>query len=126
MFWYEHDYKQDIGTYKWLLKKINIENKIKQGGMFSGFSAFTKDFGDEFIIDHDSDDQYWRKYEFSISCEDESRTDPILIKIIEEYGDENNGGCHKPRAIEIPDGVKWIVDEYDGLESLHEEHRVFG
>lgn len=30
-------------------------------------------------------------------------------------------GCKQ--AVEIPDGIEWELDEYDGLESVHECHR---
>ncbi|CAK0757599.1 hypothetical protein CCP1ISM_7520003 [Azospirillaceae bacterium] len=26
-------------------------------------------------------------------------------------------------VIEIPDGVDWTIDDYDGVESIHEKHR---
>lgn len=51
------------------------------------------------------------------------RTDPILIRVIEELGEEANGFCAELKIIEIPDGVEFEIDEYDGMESIHEKHR---
>jgi hypothetical protein len=54
----------------------------------------------------------------------EIRTDVDLIKTIEELGSEKaSGSCAKLRIVEIPDGVDWEIDEYDGIESIHEKHR---
>lgn len=54
----------------------------------------------------------------------ENRTCPLLIQAIEEIGEkESSGSCAALRIIEIPDGVDWELDEYDGIESVHEKHR---
>lgn len=54
------------------------------------------------------------------------RTDPALIQTVEELGDEANGWAAKLRVVEIPDGVEWELDEYDGVESIHEKHQSWG
>jgi hypothetical protein len=53
----------------------------------------------------------------------DDRTDPKLIQVVEELGDKASGSCAKLRIIEIPDGVDWEIDEYDGNESIHEKHK---
>jgi hypothetical protein len=53
----------------------------------------------------------------------ENRADPKLVKVVEELGDEANGFCAKLKIIEIPDGVDWEIDEYDGMEKVSEKHR---
>ena len=52
-----------------------------------------------------------------------SRAHPDLIKVVKELGKEANGQCAKLKIVEIPDGINWIIDEYDGTESIQEEHR---
>lgn len=54
---------------------------------------------------------------------DLERTDPILIQVIEELGEEADGPCAKLEIVTIPDDVDWEIDEYDGYESIHEKHR---
>lgn len=49
------------------------------------------------------------------------RTDEDLIKVIEEL--DANGRCANLEVIEIPDDVEWEIDEYDGIETIHEVHR---
>lgn len=51
------------------------------------------------------------------------RTDPILIRVVEELGEEADGMCARLKIVEIPDGVEWVIDEYDGNETIDEKHR---
>jgi len=60
------------------------------------------------------------------SDRDIERTDPLLIKVIEKLHTKANGQHAKIRIVEIPDGTKWELDEYDGQESIHEVHRSWG
>lgn len=53
----------------------------------------------------------------------DDRTDPHLIQTIEELGELANGSCAELSIIEIPDDVEWVLDEYDGIETVHEKHR---
>ena len=54
------------------------------------------------------------------------RTDEDLISVIEELGVEASGRYGSVKVIEIPDDVDWEIDDYDGWESIHEKHRVWG
>ena len=56
----------------------------------------------------------------------DNRHDPLLIKVVEELGVMANGACAELVVVEIPDGVEYEIDEYDGLESVHEKHRSWG
>lgn len=56
------------------------------------------------------------------------RTDPHLIQVIEELGEDVNfpysGG--KIKIVEIPDDVEYYIIAVDGCgEEIHEEHRVW-
>ena len=53
----------------------------------------------------------------------EDRADPLLIRVVEELCEKADGGRAKLGIVEIPDGVDWEIDEYDGSESVHEKHR---
>lgn len=54
---------------------------------------------------------------------DIKRDDPALIATIRELGEEANGRYAKLDIVEIPDDVKWVIREYDGWETVEEEHR---
>lgn len=51
------------------------------------------------------------------------RHDLDLVAVVEELGKEANGMCAKLKVVEIPDGMDYVIDEYDGYESVHEQHR---
>jgi len=51
------------------------------------------------------------------------RTDPILVQVVEELKEEANDSCSKLKVIDIPDNIEYEIDEYDGLETIHEKHR---
>jgi hypothetical protein len=55
----------------------------------------------------------------------EFRTNPIVIGVVEELGDAANGPYADLGIIDIPfDSTEgWNIDEYDGAESISEEHR---
>jgi hypothetical protein len=53
----------------------------------------------------------------------DDRTNPNLIKVVEELNEEANGTCADLKVVVIPDGVEYEIYEYDGNESVHEKHR---
>lgn len=55
-----------------------------------------------------------------------SRNDPILVQVVEEMGGLVNSYCSELKVVEIPDDVKWYIDDYDGFEKIHEDHRSWG
>ena len=59
-------------------------------------------------------------------CRNVDRDDPALIQVVEEMGEAADGIFASLFIIEIPDGVKWQIKEYDGLEWIAEEHRTWG
>jgi hypothetical protein len=54
------------------------------------------------------------------------RDDPLLIQVVLAVGEINASGPHASlKIVEIPDGVKWQIEEYDGLEHVAEKHRTW-
>jgi hypothetical protein len=57
-------------------------------------------------------------------CYDIERTDPLLLQVMDELGsDQASGALAELEVVEIPDGVDWEIDDYDGMESVEEKHR---
>jgi hypothetical protein len=56
----------------------------------------------------------------------EFRTDPCLIQTIEELGEEVNVSVSDIEIVEIPIGIDWQIEEYDGVEWISEKHRMWG
>lgn len=64
------------------------------------------------------------KYDKLIWSDDWSRDDEDLIKLFKEWGSERcSGDCSKLKLVEIPNDIEYYIDDYDGLESIHEKHR---
>lgn len=52
------------------------------------------------------------------------RANKDLIKAIEKVGIEKSSGeLAKLRIVDIPDDIEWEIDEYDGIETVREQHR---
>lgn len=51
------------------------------------------------------------------------RNDKDLVKVVELLGKKANGNHAELTIVEIPDDVKWHLDDYDGIESVHEDHQ---
>ena len=57
---------------------------------------------------------------------DIKRDDPFLVRTVEELGDKANGQFASLEVVEIPDGIQWEIEEYDGSEHIAESHRTWG
>ena len=59
------------------------------------------------------------------SHRDIKRDDSILVQVVEELGADANGMCADLDITEIPDGIEWEIEEYDGREWISESHRTW-
>lgn len=98
--------------------QISIEEEDASEDAPLFYSAFDVSNPNE-IREHDDD--WYRKH--AISSRPEDRSDPKLIQVIEELGERANGRFAALEIVEIPDGVEWEIDEYDGMEHVAEAHR---
>lgn len=56
--------------------------------------------------------------------QDPARDDPDLVDIVETLGYEKASACLASlKIVEVPDRVRWHIVEYDGMESVAEDHR---
>jgi hypothetical protein len=63
------------------------------------------------------------KQENYFSHRDIERNDPVLVQVVQEMGDKANGRHSRLGVVEIPDGIEWTIEEYDGSEYIAEIHR---
>jgi len=64
-------------------------------------------------------------YNIDVHYRDLERDNPALIATVEELGEAANGRSAKLKVVEIPDGVTWQIDEYDGVEWVAEIYRTW-
>lgn len=68
-----------------------------------------------------------RRYtEISLPSRPDDRSDPDLIAVVKKLGKKASGACADLKIVQIPDGVDYLIDEYDGLEHIAEKHRTWG
>ena len=65
-------------------------------------------------------------YFFVNECDDNLRSCPDLVKVVKKLGAKANGQYSDLGIVEIPDGVEWEINDYDGMEWVAEEHRRWG
>jgi hypothetical protein len=56
---------------------------------------------------------------------DIERNDPYLVQLVEENAELYAGRCAELGITEIPDGVEYEIEEYDGKEWVAEKHRTW-
>ena len=56
---------------------------------------------------------------------DIKRNDPALIEVVEELGKKADGYFSELKIVEIPDDIKWTIEEYDGKEWIAEDHHTW-
>ncbi len=101
-------YECDIKDYR-----NHIYKYAKDDNLFNHY--FTKDFGDNVQISNEDYEKY------SLYLDTRYREDPILIEVIEELGEEANNKYSQLKIVEIPDNLNYTIDDYDGIETLHQE-----
>lgn len=79
-------------------------------------------FVDYFYAGHLGDDDHYLSSYYILN---DDRSDPDLVAVVEEMGEQANGQHAKLKVIEVPDEVKWHVEEYEGIEWIAEDHRTW-
>jgi len=106
------------------LKEITLYSFVNVPGSFSKIVSY--DGGQEaplgiihyYTTPEEKDDSYF-------SDRNIPRNDPTLVQVVEEFKEVANGNHAELHIVEIPDDVKWQVEEYDGLEHVAEIHRTW-
>ena len=75
------------------------------------------------LEDRQKFNQQWS--EQTVYDRDIERNDPALIQVVEELGEKSSGNYAKLSIVNIPDGVDWEIEEYDGTEWIAEKHRTW-
>lgn len=88
--------------------------KVLINSCFGGFG-----FSDEFIKTyHDQTGCLVNSYDVNF------RTANDVIELFEKMGSEwSSDDFAEIKLVEIPDDVEWHISDYDGVETIHENHR---
>lgn len=75
---------------------------------------------------------YWAKgfcsepeHQLFVCDSTQDRSDPDLVAVIEQLGEDANTDSSELKVVEIPDGVDWEIQDYDGMEHIAEKHRTW-
>lgn len=104
LFRYDSQLNYNSNEYKY--------KKTERAGL--AVTYFTKDFGEIAKISAKDYEKY------VLYLRNGHREDPTLIEVVEELGEEASGHFGKLVVVEIPDDLDYVIDEYDGIETLHE------
>ena len=80
----------------------------------SSVLTLTKDYGDVIKGKYKNEDYF---YYGAIE-----RDDPDLVKVVEKLKEKVNNDFSKLKVVEVPDNIQYVINDYDGMESIHEEH----
>jgi len=102
-------------AYEWLMKNKGwrVTEYLEDGNTLKDKSAKIILVGESWGIG-----KYW-----AVAETDKLRVDKDLIECVEKLKDKASGKLAKLKIVEIPNDVKWVISEYDGVESIHEVHR---
>lgn len=98
--------------------KVVINKCFGGFGISHAAAQFMKERGHEGAtkaLDKSERGEWW-----GFDCE---RNDADLVAAVEALGDAANGRCAELRIVEIPDGIEFEIDEYDGMEKVIEPRR---
>lgn len=56
---------------------------------------------------------------------DIERDDKDLVAVVKKLKDEASGNYADLKIVEIPDGMKWHIHDYDGKEHVAEDHKTW-
>lgn len=116
---------------------VPVKAYEKQERGKDGLYKPSKDEGTFVIYDRDLDDEtkigismrklggrYWDSY-----LDRTNRDNPLLVQVVEELGGGHRTGASGQFAelevVEIPDGIEYEIDDYDGVETIREAHRTW-
>ena len=85
--------------------------KIVYSACFGGFGLSEKAINRYWELKGEKGPEYWY-------TGDLDRTDPILVQVVEELGEEADTGFSKLQIEELEAGTLYRIEEYDGFESV--------
>jgi len=101
-------------AYFYKYEKGNFRKLKEKESAWSSVLTLTKDYGDVIKGKYKNEDYF---YYGAIE-----RDDPDLVKVVEKLKEKVDENFSKLKVVEIPDNIQYVINDYDGMESIHEEH----
>ena len=95
-------------------EKKEVKMKIVINDDYGGFGLSEKAY--EFL------GLKWDRYGYEYGND---RSNPKLVECVEKLGEKASGALSKLRVVEIPDGIEYTIEYYDGWEHIAEKHRTW-
>jgi len=115
---YIEDNSNYISKGETIYRKTDWSNERLDIGITAHY--FTKDLGESIIENETNKSEFYELYKnYSLYINSKYRTDPILIEVVEELGGKADSRFADLQVVEIPDGMIYDIDDYDGIETLH-------
>lgn len=54
-----------------------------------------------------------------------ARDDPALVNTVRQLGSNSGSDYATLKVVEVPAGIEWYIEEYDGKEWVAEKHRTW-
>ena len=111
--------------------KAVMARKGRECYAFTGYPVLTPKDGDDSLfcsfydVSNAHELSQEDREEHYISYRDFDRNDPDLVAVVESLGKDANESCADLEVVEIPDGIQWHVEDYDGNEHIAEDHRTW-
>jgi len=97
---------------------IELYGELKNLGLVKQKGKHFDFMGYDWYVGEINDDNYFSYHSIA-------RDDPDLVRVVEDLDEVANGRYAQLKVVEIPDGVEWEIDEYDGYEHIAEKHRTW-
>jgi hypothetical protein len=100
--------------------------KVVINRCFGGFGISKKAV--EWLAEHGSQEAKQNTFEGlfnSYYVYDDDRSNPLLVECVETLGEESFGDLSELKIVEVPDNLDFVIDNYDGMESIHEKHQIW-
>ena len=107
-YFFESSYDNKTGEHKY----IPLSEGFPEGLFWSAFST------------KNPNEKNYSKYYLDSRPSD--RSNPLLVEVVETLGADADGACAELKVVDIPDGVEYDIEEYDGMEHIAEKHRTWG
>jgi len=112
------------------IEEIEEDAKTSRIGMWSAYDIpdisvlpSQRNWHEKSMDERRASNEAWNKHSHESRYDRDKRHYAPLIQAIEELGEKANGGFAELKIVNVPDGVEYHIDEYDGIESIHEVHR---